>query len=65
MIYVQQSCSGDVIVTCNYSDSPCEVTAHGDVYITGSSKDHLYVHVYDDSGNELCEGNMESGATCN
>ncbi len=61
MIYVTYDCSAS---TCRYLYSPCKVTAHGDVYITGSDLDHLYVHVYDDSGNQLCEGNMTCCACC-
>jgi len=52
MIYVLRQSSW------NFLYCPCEVTAHGDVYITGSDIDHLYVHVYDDFGNQLCEGQM-------
>ncbi len=65
MIYVVEGCwPVDVVTHCKYASSPCEVTAHGDVYITGSDLDHLYVHVYDDSGNQLCEGNMTSCTDC-
>jgi hypothetical protein len=38
---------------------PCKVTAHGDVYITGPDIRHLYGHVYDDNGNQICEGPMK------
>jgi hypothetical protein len=41
-----------------YLYCPCKVTAHGDVYITGPDIDHLYVHVYDDNANQICEGTM-------
>ena len=54
LIYVQQ-CNVD----CFYYASPCSVTAHGDVYITGHDLYHLYAHVYDDNGNQICEGPMK------
>jgi hypothetical protein len=43
-------------VICESFNSPCKVTAHGDVYITGPNLYHLYAHVYDDNGNQICEG---------
>ncbi len=52
MIYVLRE-SSDNFLYC-----PCQVTAHGDVYISGSDIDHLLVTVYDDSGNLICAGQM-------
>ena len=37
---------------------PCQVTAHGDVYIYGPDRYHLSCTVYDDSGNMICAGPM-------
>jgi len=45
---------------CDYFSCPCKVTAHGDVYITGPDLWDLYVHVYDDNGNQICEGPMKT-----
>ena len=45
-------------VICEYF-IPCKVTAHGDVYITGHDSHHLYAHVYDNNGNQICEGPMK------
>jgi len=53
-IYVEQ-CNVD----CFWYASPCSVTAHGDVYITGPNVTQLYAHVYDDNGNQICEGPMK------
>jgi len=45
--------------TCNYFFySPCEVTAHGDVYISGHDFTDISVTVYDDNGNLICAGPM-------
>jgi len=59
-------CRGTTMISVVFSDvpplfhnSPCKVTAHGDVYITGHDLNHLYAHVYDDNGNQICEGPMK------
>jgi hypothetical protein len=42
----------------NWVYCPCQVTAHGDVYISGPDLYHLSCTVYDDSYNLICAGPM-------
>jgi len=52
LIYVYRTSPAD-FVYC-----PCEVTAHGDVYISGPDLGHLSCTVYNDNYNLICAGDM-------
>jgi hypothetical protein len=49
---------GDQLLWC----PPYSVTAHGDQYIIGRLYDDLYTHIYDDNGNQICEGYLVSSS---
>ncbi len=59
-------CRGTTMIYVSYDAGagtflypPCAVTAHGDVYISGTAIEHLSVTVYDDNGNQICAGPMK------
>jgi len=59
-------CRGTTMIYVSYEAEantflypPCAVTAHGDVYISGTHIEHLSVTVYDDNGNQICAGPMK------
>ncbi len=39
--------------------TPCQVTSHGDVFISGTNLNSLLVTVYDDNHNLICAGQMK------